>query len=185
MAIREGDRPDLRRYNAVLASKRLLDRLRHYHPNLDPRPKRPARLELKVPLQPPAKVIVTGNFGTFFTVAAELAKPKPEPKPEGGDWQNEPRVQDIILAVSRHFKIPLRELVSDRRHLEVVRPRQIAMYLSKKLTGKSLPAIGKRIGGRDHTTVLHAVRTIEQHAAKNPHLALQVEQIEQQIMGVA
>lgn len=70
-------------------------------------------------------------------------------------------VATIQALVSDHFKIPLAEMQSKRRAREVVRPRQVAMYLSKQLTRQSMPEIGRRFGGRDHTTVLHAVRQIE------------------------
>ena len=62
-----------------------------------------------------------------------------------------------------------------RRTANVVRPRQIAMYLSKVLTLRSLPEIGRRFGGRDHTTVLHAVRKIEELSARDKSLAEVIE----------
>jgi chromosomal replication initiator protein len=72
------------------------------------------------------------------------------------------RIEDILRIVSRHYKVPRNELLSSRRSRDVVRPRQIAMYLAKSLTSRSLPEIGRRFGGRDHTTVLHSVRKVEQ-----------------------
>lgn len=72
------------------------------------------------------------------------------------------RIEDILKIVSRHFKVPRNDLLSSRRSRDVVRPRQIAMYLAKSLTQRSLPEIGRRFGGRDHTTVLHSVRKVEQ-----------------------
>lgn len=69
-------------------------------------------------------------------------------------------IADIQEAVAAYSGIPLAEMTSDRRTREVARPRQVAMYLAKHLTPKSLPEIGRRFGGRDHTTVIHAVRTI-------------------------
>ena len=71
------------------------------------------------------------------------------------------RVEEILKLVSAHFNVTRADLLSSRRTASVVRPRQIAMYLSKTLTLRSLPEIGRRFGGRDHTTVLHAVRKIE------------------------
>ena len=70
-------------------------------------------------------------------------------------------IDEIQRRVSDHFKIRQAEMVSARRAREVARPRQIAMYLAKQLTPRSLPEIGRRFGGRDHTTVIHAVRQIE------------------------
>ena len=71
------------------------------------------------------------------------------------------KIEDIQKAVAKHFNVTKADLLSSRRTRSVVRPRQIAMYLSKLLTPRSLPEIGRRFGGRDHTTVLHAVRKIE------------------------
>lgn len=63
--------------------------------------------------------------------------------------------------VARYFSIPLSEMTSARRSRDVARPRQIAMFLARELTPKSLPDIGRRFGGRDHTTVMHAIRVVE------------------------
>jgi chromosomal replication initiator protein len=71
-----------------------------------------------------------------------------------------PRIEDIQKAVANHFSVSRSDLTSARRTSNVVRPRQIAMYLAKTLTPRSLPEIGRRFGGRDHTTVLHAVRKV-------------------------
>lgn len=78
---------------------------------------------------------------------------------------DEPRkvlIEDIQRMVSSHFNISKSDLVSQRRTRAIVRPRQIAMYLCKTMTPRSLPEIGKRFGGRDHTTVIHAVQKVEQ-----------------------
>lgn len=72
------------------------------------------------------------------------------------------RIEDIQRVVARHFNVSKSDLLSSRRTRTIVRPRQIAMYLSKAMTPRSLPEIGRRFGGRDHTTVLHAVRKIEE-----------------------
>ena len=71
-------------------------------------------------------------------------------------------IDEIQKLVSAHFELKPTDLVSDRRARAVARPRQIAMYLSKRLTTRSLPEIGRKFGGRDHSTVIHAVRRIEQ-----------------------
>lgn len=70
-------------------------------------------------------------------------------------------IEEIQRAVCQHFRIDKAEMQSDRRARAVARPRQIAMYLAKELTPRSFPEIGRRFGGRDHSTVIHAVRTIE------------------------
>lgn len=78
---------------------------------------------------------------------------------------DEPRkvlIEDIQRLVSNHFNISKADLVSQRRTRAIVRPRQIAMYLCKIMTPRSFPEIGKRFGGRDHTTVIHAVNKVEE-----------------------
>ncbi|RUN76560.1 chromosomal replication initiator protein DnaA [Sphingomonas sp. TF3] len=71
-------------------------------------------------------------------------------------------IDEIQKAVSAHFELKPVDLVSARRAVVVARPRQIAMYLAKRLTTRSLPEIGRKFGGRDHSTVIHAVRRIEE-----------------------
>ncbi|MFM8701552.1 MAG: chromosomal replication initiator protein DnaA [Hyphomicrobiales bacterium] len=71
------------------------------------------------------------------------------------------KIEDIQKLVATHFNVSRADILSSRRSAGVVKPRQIAMYLAKVLTLRSLPEIGRRFGGRDHTTVLHAVRKIE------------------------
>ena len=71
------------------------------------------------------------------------------------------KIEDIQKLVASHYSVSRSDILSARRTATVVKPRQVAMYLSKALTLRSLPEIGRRFGGRDHTTVLHAVRKIE------------------------
>ena len=66
------------------------------------------------------------------------------------------KIEDIQRVVARQYNVSRSDLLSSRRTANVVRPRQVAMYLAKTLTLRSLPEIGRRFGGRDHTTVLHA-----------------------------
>lgn len=80
-------------------------------------------------------------------------------------------VEEIQKKVAEHFNIKLAEMHSSRRSRAVARPRQIAMYLAKALTPCSLPEIGRKFGGRDHTTVIHAVRKVEELLEMDPHLA--------------
>ncbi len=84
-------------------------------------------------------------------------------------------IDDILKIVSRHFKIAKNEILSPRRSRDVVRPRQIAMYLAKSLTSRSLPEIGRRFGGRDHTTVLHSVRKVQQLIENDNALLQEIE----------
>jgi len=85
------------------------------------------------------------------------------------------KIDDIQKLVASHFNVSRAEILSARRTANVVRPRQIAMYLAKTLTLRSLPEIGRRFGGRDHTTVLHAVRKIEELVSKDHNLAEVIE----------
>jgi chromosomal replication initiator protein len=76
-------------------------------------------------------------------------------------------IDEIQRKVAEHYRLKLTDLLSARRAREVARPRQVAMYLAKKLTPRSLPEIGRRFGGRDHTTVMHAVKRIEELRASD------------------
>jgi hypothetical protein len=80
-------------------------------------------------------------------------------------------VADIQRAVASLYRLTRDDLISDRRARAVARPRQVAMWLCKQLTARSLPDIGRRFGNRDHTTVLHAVRRIEALMAADPSIA--------------
>ena len=86
-------------------------------------------------------------------------------------------VDDIQKATAEHFGMKQADLLSERRTRAVARPRQAAMYLAKQMTTRSLPDIGRRFGGRDHTTVLHAVRRIEELKAGDAVLAADLEAI--------
>jgi chromosomal replication initiator protein len=85
------------------------------------------------------------------------------------------KIEDIQRTVARQYNVSRADLLSSRRTANVVRPRQIAMYLAKTLTLRSLPEIGRRFGGRDHTTVLHAVRKIEGLVDTDSTLAEEIE----------
>ena len=84
-------------------------------------------------------------------------------------------IEEIIRKVSDHYNLRMSDLISARRARSVARPRQIAMFLSKNLTSKSLPEIGRRFGGRDHTTVIHAIRKIEELKVTDVQIADEVE----------
>ena len=84
-------------------------------------------------------------------------------------------IEEIQKRVAEHFNIRLSEMYSSRRARAVARPRQIAMYLSKQLTARSLPEIGRKFGGRDHTTVMHAVRKVEELKATDNGFGEDVE----------
>jgi chromosomal replication initiator protein len=91
------------------------------------------------------------------------------------------KIEDIQRVVARQYNVSRSDLLSSRRTANVVRPRQVAMYLAKTLTLRSLPEIGRRFGGRDHTTVLHAVRKIEALVGKDAALSDEVELLKRQL----
>ena len=86
-------------------------------------------------------------------------------------------VDKIQNTVASFFNIPLGEMLSQRRSRPLARPRQIAMYLAKKLTTRSLPEIGRRFANRDHTTVIHAVKTITRLSEKDEEMKSNINQI--------
>jgi chromosomal replication initiator protein len=92
-------------------------------------------------------------------------------------------IDDIQKATSEHFGLKQVDLISERRNRSIARPRQAAMWLAKQLTTRSLPDIGRRFGGRDHTTVLHAVRRIEALRADDPQLARDLETLTRKLRG--
>ena len=92
-------------------------------------------------------------------------------------------VENIQKTVADFYKIKVADMYSKKRPASIARPRQIAMYLSKEMTQKSLPEIGDLFGGRDHTTVLHAVRKIGAERQKNAELNQQLHVLEQTLKG--
>ncbi|HEX2624715.1 MAG TPA: chromosomal replication initiator protein DnaA [Sphingomicrobium sp.] len=92
-------------------------------------------------------------------------------------------IDEIQTQVAEHYRIRKAEMTSARRAREVARPRQVAMYLSKQLTPKSLPDIGRRFGGRDHTTVIHAVKQIERLRAADSELDADIRLLTRQLEG--
>lgn len=92
-------------------------------------------------------------------------------------------VENIQKTVADFYKIKVADMYSKKRPASIARPRQIAMYLAKEMTQKSLPEIGELFGGRDHTTVLHAVRKIAGERQKNTELNQQLHVLEQTLKG--
>ena len=86
-------------------------------------------------------------------------------------------VEEIQRKVSEHYNIRLSDMIGPKRLRTYARPRQIAMFLSKQLTSRSLPEIGRRFGGRDHTTVMHGVRRIEELKAQDGQIAEDLEML--------
>jgi chromosomal replication initiator protein len=92
-------------------------------------------------------------------------------------------VENIQKTCADFYKIKVADMYSKKRPASIARPRQIAMYLAKEMTQKSLPEIGELFGGRDHTTVLHAVRKISAERQKNSELNQQLHVLEQTLKG--
>lgn len=92
-------------------------------------------------------------------------------------------IDEIQRKVAEHFNIRLSDMHSARRARQVARPRQVAMYLAKQLTARSLPEIGRKFGGRDHTTVMHAVRKIEELSNDDAAFAQDVEILRRALTG--
>ena len=92
-------------------------------------------------------------------------------------------IDEIQRRVAEHYNIRLTDMHSARRARTVARPRQVAMFLSKQLTARSLPEIGRKFGGRDHTTVMHAVRKVEELITEDPSFAQDVEVLRRALTG--
>jgi hypothetical protein len=131
----------------------------------------------------PVVVVKKDNFrpqSVVWPTAGWIERPEDSDEPVVGPLT----IRTIQITVCKRYGVGLLDLNSIRRTANLVRPRQVAMYLAKKHTLRSLPFIGRRFGGRDHTTVLHAVRKIEWLIADEPELAAEVKAIEQ-MLGVA
>ncbi|MFN3859012.1 MAG: chromosomal replication initiator protein DnaA [Caulobacter sp.] len=92
-------------------------------------------------------------------------------------------VDDIQKAVAEHYGLRQADLLSERRNRAIARPRQAAMWLAKQMTTRSLPDIGRRFGGRDHTTVIHAVRRIDELKVDDAVLARDLETLARKLRG--
>ncbi|GEM_PF-6924605 len=95
------------------------------------------------------------------------------------------KIANIQCVVGKHFGVAVADILSARRTVNVVRPRQIAMYLAKKLTLMSYPEISRRFGGRDHTTAIHAVQKYERLVESDPEVAQIIETLTIKLKGRA
>jgi chromosomal replication initiator protein len=94
-------------------------------------------------------------------------------------------VEAVQKAVAQHFSVRISDLKGPRRHKGISRPRMVAMYLSRQLTGASFPEIGMRFGGKDHSTVINACRRIETIQSEDPGLRATLEMLRRQLVGTA
>lgn len=104
-------------------------------------------------------------------------------RPLFGDRRKEPTTADVQRVVCEHFGLSLNELKSKRRTQNLVVPRQIAMFLTRRLVNISFPAIGEQFGGRDHSTVIHANNTITSRQASDPTLRATIDRLERTIVS--
>jgi chromosomal replication initiator protein len=96
--------------------------------------------------------------------------------------ENKVTIDLIQTLVCKFFKISKNEMLSSRRSRYLVRPRQTAIYLTKILTSKSLPEIGREFSNRDHTTIIHSVKTIEKLKEKDPEMVDNINKLKNQIL---
>ena len=101
----------------------------------------------------------------------------------GANGRPHPTIQTILDAITGFYDVRLTDLLSKKRHKSIARPRQIGMWLARRHTRYSLEEIGSYFGGRDHTTVMHAVRAIEERRGKDTGLDREVTRIEEQLTG--
>jgi len=92
-------------------------------------------------------------------------------------------IEEIQKRVAEHFNIRIADMHSARRARSVARPRQVAMYLAKQLTARSLPEIGRKFGGRDHTTVMHAVKKVDELRDLDASFSEDVELLRRMLEG--
>ena len=92
-------------------------------------------------------------------------------------------IEEIQRRVAEHYNVRLSDIVGPKRLRTIARPRQIAMYLAKQLTPRSLPEIGRRFGGRDHTTIMHGIRRIEELMATDSQLSDDLQLLKRQLQG--
>jgi chromosomal replication initiation ATPase DnaA len=131
--------------------------------------------------QPPKAPIVdlSATAKRPISVFAEVQKPDyvPPPAPEGP----QPRTVAVLQSiVGRHYGVSRTEIISESRALKLIMPRQVAMYLSRSLLEKSTGEIGRRFGGRDHTTAIHAIRKIKTLLEGDADLRAAVDKITQE-----
>ena len=122
------------------------------------------------------------SFSRIYNKIPNLAESKVVLKDLLNLNENKVSIDLIQTLVCKFFKISKNEMLSSRRSRYLVRPRQTAIYLSKILTSKSLPEIGREFSNRDHTTIIHSVKTIEKLKEKNPEMIENINKLKNQIL---
>ena len=122
------------------------------------------------------------SFSRIYNKVPNLGETKVVLKDLLNLTENKVTIDLIQTLVCKFFKISKNEMLSSRRSRYLVRPRQTAIYLSKILTSKSLPEIGREFSNRDHTTIIHSVKTIEKLKEKNPEMVENINKLKNQIL---
>ena len=122
------------------------------------------------------------SFSRIYNKMPNLAETKVVLKDLLNITENKVTIDLIQTLVCKFFKISKNEMLSSRRSRYLVRPRQTAIYLTKILTSKSLPEIGREFSNRDHTTIIHSVKTIEKLKEKNPEMVENINKLKNQII---
>ena len=122
------------------------------------------------------------SFSRIYNKSPNLAEAKVALKDLLNISENKVTIDLIQTIVCKYFKISKNEMLSSRRSRYLVRPRQTAIYLTKILTSKSLPEIGREFSNRDHTTIIHSVKTIEKLKEKDPEMLENINKLKNQIL---
>ncbi len=122
------------------------------------------------------------SFSRIYNKTPNLAETKVVLKDLLNISENKVTIDLIQTLVCKFFKISKNEMLSSRRSRYLVRPRQTAIYLTKILTSKSLPEIGREFSNRDHTTIIHSVKTIEKLKEKDPEMVVNINKLKNQIL---
>ena len=122
------------------------------------------------------------SFTRIYNKIPNLAETKVVLKDLLNLAENKVTIDLIQTLVCKHFKISKNEMLSSRRSRYLVRPRQIAIYLTKILTSKSLPEIGREFSNRDHTTIIHSVKTVEKIKENDPSMVENINKLKNQIL---
>ena len=125
---------------------------------------------------------IRDSFSRIYKKTPNLAESKIVLKDLLNLTENKVTIDLIQTLVCRFFKISKNEMLSSRRSRYLVRPRQTAIYLTKILTSKSLPEIGREFSNRDHTTIIHSVKTIEKLKKDDTELSTNIDNLKNQIL---
>ena len=122
------------------------------------------------------------SFSRIYNRVANLSETRVILKDLLNINENKVSIDNIQTIVCKYFKISKNEMLSSRRSRYLVRPRQTAIYLAKMLTSKSLPEIGRYFSNRDHTTVIHSVKTIEKLRKEDNELNIKIDNLKNKIL---